>query len=178
MFIYLLEDHNKPNCLDYVKSYLHVNESFDDLLLENLILSAFSFVEQKIGKTLLFKKYRVKTFIKSDFDIELPFSPHQEIYDVTCFKDFSCTKRGKIFSQSVKNRADNFVIQGRTSFETCWLLIDYKAGFGNDIRAIPKDLFNVLMMVTDFFYNTRHTQQPIEKESFLDLLRPYRMRRL
>ena len=134
------EKNSEPVTKEQAKDWMRVSNNEDDLIIENLIISARSIIELYLNKSLK-KRTVTATLINRCGNIELPFQPFVELVSITdsegtAITDYKLT--GETYKRLLYPEADH-------------IKVVYKAGFDD----VPQHIKAAIMAQVSFMYENR-----------------------
>jgi len=174
----------EPLDLATVKTYLRIDQSSDDSLLESLIVSARTICELMTGLNLINRKYSLYIDRWGDGELYLPSSPIQEVITVNIYKDddsVSVFDAKNYYVDNKNQKAPRIVLRNYsvTPIPTRvanGIEIQYVSGFGADATCVPELLKQAMLQVIAHLYENRgdSINNAIKVSGARELFRVYR----
>lgn len=166
--------------------HLRLDHALEDAYLENLIHSATEWVEQEIGRALLYQTWvkvyqpSEKTPSESTFNpqativIELEYPPLVEIVSIHALLTGGAQKPIKRYSLNTNHLMPRLSL-GHSSHP---FVITYRCGYGERPAAVPAPLRQAVLAVVTQFYENRNQAADLKTPLLQSLLNPFRVMRL
>jgi uncharacterized phiE125 gp8 family phage protein len=153
-----------PVSMEMVKTYLRLQHTEEDALVEHLIKTAAEWIQESTGKSLLLQTCQ---YTHSNQHFFLPYGPVLQITEVKV--------RGKILTaeQYTLDPAKGFFTLEQPLFRrsSTKVTVTYEAGFGENPEAIPEAIRNAILTAIAYLYENRDNAEP--KISLSGAIKPW-----
>lgn len=151
----------EPLSLTEAKSWLRVDGSDEDALIESLITSARDQVEEYTARTLINRTVTLKldeVEVDEDADIWLPYGPVSAITSVTYYSSDDAA--------TVESADDYYLAGDRLTHEGAWtterdwasITVLYTAGYGAGRDDLPAGLVHAVRVCLSDLYEMRQSE--------------------
>lgn len=176
----------EPIDLAYAKTFLRIDGTDEDTLLDNLIKTARHRVENMIGRTLIRRSYVFRCAVPTGKCFTLPRPPLLSVTRLTLIAendqavdiptaDYSVTRRrdpGQVRLKSGNNWTDYLA-------EFTTLEVEFEAGYGDVSDNVPLPIRQAILLLLAHSYEFREMSESPAVPIMVDaLLAPYRWVRL
>jgi len=173
----------EPIDLTYAKTFLRIDGTDEDTLIETLIKTARHRVENMIGRTLMSRSFIYRCAVPKGKCFTLPRPPLVSVTRLTLIaendqavniptSDYSVTKRrdpAQVNLKSGKNWTD--YLAGFVTLE-----VEFTAGYGNIPDDVPLPIRQALLLLLAHSYEFREMSETPTVPIMVDaLLAPYRL---
>lgn len=151
----------RPVTLDQAKAHCRVDHDDDNHVLLQAINAAVEWVETNTGRALITRTYEIG---QSDLGgcIELPMPPLQSVESITYVDEEGNQQTLAADQYQVQTWvAPGYVLP---AYDVTWpkvreqinsVVVEYKAGYGEDAEDVPADIRSALLLLVGHFYENR-----------------------
>ncbi|MGL5784832.1 MAG: head-tail connector protein [Alphaproteobacteria bacterium] len=153
-----------PVSMEMAKTYLRIQHTEEDALVEHLIKTAAEWIQESTGKSLLRQKCQ---YTHANQQFFLPYGPVHQVIEVKV--------KGKLL------RADQYHLDMAKGFIALELplfkrsstkaTVTYEAGFGENPDDIPEAIRNAILTAIAYLYENRDNSEP--KLSLSTAIKPW-----
>ncbi len=152
-----------------VKSYMRIEDSYDDILIKGLIEAAIVAAENFTKLSIIARQMEFTGHINHRKEFDLRYKPILEIEKIVII---SGEKKIELQKEQYSVHCDHAILYFNQRIEDCKLMVQYLAGY--EKNSIPQSIkHGILLHVAEMYDRERHDATALSTE-IKNLYLPYR----